>query len=327
MSTMTESRLRPEVEKFFAASVLRPVIGGRDADAADGATFTTIDPGSGRHLAEVAAMQARDVDRAVKAASDAFPAGRACPSTSGPYGSIAWPTRSSGASRSSARSKRSTPARSAIRPKATCRISSTRSATSPTWRMHVAAPNRRCAVVGPRGVDGAAAWGPCGFIFPWNFPFLLIGWGISPALAAGNTVVIKPAEDTPLSAIYLGRLATRSRHPRRRDQRRHRLRRNRPARPSAAHPGLKRMSLHRLARSGPTGRRSLRTKPRRRASWSSGGKGAAVVFDDVDVPRHRREARRARSPSTPARSAATPPAGSSTRRSTTTFVERVRRAD
>ena len=36
---------------------------------------------------------------------------------------------------------------------------------------------------------------------------LLIGWNISPALAAGNTVVIKPAEDTPLSAIYLARLA------------------------------------------------------------------------------------------------------------------------
>jgi acyl-CoA reductase-like NAD-dependent aldehyde dehydrogenase len=50
-------------------------------------------------------------------------------------------------------------------------------------------------------------WGACAFIFPWNFPFLLIGWGISPALAAGNTVVIKPAEDTSLSAIYLARLA------------------------------------------------------------------------------------------------------------------------
>ena len=50
-------------------------------------------------------------------------------------------------------------------------------------------------------------WGPCGFIFPWNFPILLIGWNIAPALAAGNTVVIKPAEDTPLSAIYVARLA------------------------------------------------------------------------------------------------------------------------
>ena len=49
-------------------------------------------------------------------------------------------------------------------------------------------------------------WGPCGFIFPWNFPALLVGWGISPALAAGNTVVVKPAEDTPLSTLYFCKL-------------------------------------------------------------------------------------------------------------------------
>src|SRR5665213_1560056 len=49
--------------------------------------------------------------------------------------------------------------------------------------------------------------GVCGFIFPWNFPFLLVGWGVAPALAAGNTVVIKPAEDTPLSTLYFAKLA------------------------------------------------------------------------------------------------------------------------
>ena len=46
-------------------------------------------------------------------------------------------------------------------------------------------------------------WGACAFIFPWNFPFLLIGWGISPALAAGNTVVIKPAEQAAVVAAKL----------------------------------------------------------------------------------------------------------------------------
>ena len=51
------------------------------------------------------------------------------------------------------------------------------------------------------------AWGPCGFIVPWNFPFLLCGWGIGPAMAAGNTCVVKPAEDTPLSALYMAHLA------------------------------------------------------------------------------------------------------------------------
>jgi aldehyde dehydrogenase (NAD+) len=63
------------------------------------------------------------------------------------------------------------------------------------------------AVAGHEAWTTRSPWGACGFIFPWNFPLLLIGWGISPALAAGNTVVIKPAEDTPLSAIYLARLA------------------------------------------------------------------------------------------------------------------------
>ncbi len=49
-------------------------------------------------------------------------------------------------------------------------------------------------------------YGVCGFIFPWNFPLTLCAWGIAPALAAGNTVVFKPATDTPLSSIYLCRL-------------------------------------------------------------------------------------------------------------------------
>jgi len=50
-------------------------------------------------------------------------------------------------------------------------------------------------------------YGVCGFIFPWNFPFDLLVWGILPALAAGNTVVIKPAELTPLSTLFFAKLA------------------------------------------------------------------------------------------------------------------------
>ena len=51
----------------------------------------------------------------------------------------------------------------------------------------------------PRGV--------CGFVFPWNFPFTLAMWGTVPALAAGNTVVIKPSEVTPLSTLYTAQIA------------------------------------------------------------------------------------------------------------------------
>src|SRR5207302_11427953 len=49
--------------------------------------------------------------------------------------------------------------------------------------------------------------GVCGQIIPWNFPLLMTSWKISPALAAGCTIVLKPAEQTPLSALRLGELA------------------------------------------------------------------------------------------------------------------------
>ncbi len=49
--------------------------------------------------------------------------------------------------------------------------------------------------------------GVVGAIIPWNFPMIMVGWKVAPALAAGNTVVLKPAELTPLSAIRIGELA------------------------------------------------------------------------------------------------------------------------
>ncbi|MEQ9259483.1 MAG: aldehyde dehydrogenase family protein [Roseovarius sp.] len=48
---------------------------------------------------------------------------------------------------------------------------------------------------------GTAPWGVCGQVIPWNFPLLMLAWKIAPALAAGNTVVLKPAEYTPLTAL------------------------------------------------------------------------------------------------------------------------------
>src|ERR1035437_5384942 len=52
-----------------------------------------------------------------------------------------------------------------------------------------------------------APYGVCGFIFPWNFPFDLLMWNIIPALAAGNTVVVKPSSITPLSTFFVAKLA------------------------------------------------------------------------------------------------------------------------
>ena len=72
-----------------------------------------------------------------------------------------------------------------------------------------------------------ADWAPLGVIgqiVPWNFPLLMLSWKIAPALAAGNCVVLKPAEYTPLTALLFAELAARAGLPARRAERGHRRR-------------------------------------------------------------------------------------------------------
>ncbi|MBA2952815.1 aldehyde dehydrogenase family protein [Nocardioides sp. MAH-18] len=66
---------------------------------------------------------------------------------------------------------------------------------------------RQIPVAGGIDVTFYEPLGVVGIIVPWNFPMPIAGWGFAPALAAGNTVVLKPAELTPLTAIRLGELA------------------------------------------------------------------------------------------------------------------------
>src|SRR6476659_4372587 len=66
---------------------------------------------------------------------------------------------------------------------------------------------RQIPVAGGTDVTFHEPLGVVGIIVPWNFPMGIAGWGLAPALAAGNTVVLKPAELTPLTAIRLGELA------------------------------------------------------------------------------------------------------------------------
>lgn len=55
--------------------------------------------------------------------------------------------------------------------------------------------------------------GICGQIIPWNFPLLMLAWKIGPALGMGNTVVLKPAEQTPLTALYVAELSKEAGFP------------------------------------------------------------------------------------------------------------------
>ena len=66
---------------------------------------------------------------------------------------------------------------------------------------------RQIPVAGGIDITFKEPLGVVGVIVPWNFPMPIAGWGFAPALAAGNTVVLKPAELTPLTAIRLGELA------------------------------------------------------------------------------------------------------------------------
>jgi acyl-CoA reductase-like NAD-dependent aldehyde dehydrogenase len=74
-----------------------------------------------------------------------------------------------------------------------------------------AAPERACGrqipVAGGLDVTFSEPIGVVGLIVPWNFPMPILSWGLAPALAAGNAVIAKPAEMTPLTAIRIGELA------------------------------------------------------------------------------------------------------------------------
>jgi aldehyde dehydrogenase (NAD+) len=98
--------------------------------------------------------------------------------------------------------------------------------------------------------------GLCGLISPWNFPMAIPSWKLIPALVCGNTVVIKPAEDTPLSTINLVKACEEAGCSAGCRQRRHGLRRR--GRGSHESPGRAFDFLHGFDRDGAQGRRRVR---------------------------------------------------------------------
>ena len=185
--------------------------------------FATINPATEETLAEVAearrgGRRRRGRGRARRRTASA---GRSCR----PPSAASTSSGSRGCcrrSRASSRSSRRWTAASRSRSRATWTSRSRRRTSSTTRAGRTSSSTRsRGATVSPIGV--------CGQIIPWNFPLLMAAWKIAPALACGNTVVLKPAETTPLTALALARdlrgggpAAGRRqhRHGRRRDRRR-----------------------------------------------------------------------------------------------------------
>jgi acyl-CoA reductase-like NAD-dependent aldehyde dehydrogenase len=201
--------LGPAAREFLS----RPhqlLIGDERADAADGATFPTLDPSSGREIATVAQAGAEDVQRAVGAARRAL--------EEGPWASMPATGREqllhalAQAIENHDQELAELESLDNGKPVGLAKYVDVRGAAAhlryfagwPTkiegGVLPVAAPNMLC-------YTRREPVGVCGQIVPWNFPLLMAAWKLGPALAAGCTTVLKPAEQTPLTALRVGELA------------------------------------------------------------------------------------------------------------------------
>ena len=194
----------------FISQPHRLLIGAERQDAADGRTFVTVDPATGREIAQVALGGPQDVDRAVTAARAAF--------ADGPWGSMP----------ASGRERLMHALAQALEDRAVevAQIESLDNGKPVGLAQYVdvngAVGHLRYFAGWPTKIEGGVLpvtapnmhcytrrepVGVCAQIIPWNFPLLMAAWKLGPALAAGCTVVLKPAEQTPLSALRLGELA------------------------------------------------------------------------------------------------------------------------
>ncbi len=186
-------RVRPTIRDRYGL-----FIGGEFVDPASGSWFESTNPATGEAIAQVAEAGAADVDRAVAAARDALP------------GWVSMPAKERGkliyrlARRIQERARELAVLETMDGGKP---IRESRDVDVPLAAAHFFyhagwADKLRFAFAGrtPEPV------GVCGQIIPWNFPLLMAAWKVAPALACGNTVVLKPAETTPLTALVFGEI-------------------------------------------------------------------------------------------------------------------------
>ena len=235
---------------------------------------TTISPSTEKPIAEIAHASAADVDRAVAAARHAY--------------DTVW-SRMSGSDRGKYLFRIARLIQERARELAVAEtldngkpIRETRDADIPlvaAWFFHYAgwADKLEWAGFGPN----PTSLGVAGQIIPWNFPLLMLAWKVAPALAAGNTVVLKPAETTPLTALLFAEICQQAGLPAG-------VVNIIPGRGEVAgaalveHPGV-----NKIAFTGSTavGRQIARTVAGTdtKLTLELGGKGANIVFEDAAV--------------------------------------------
>ena len=205
--TMT-TESKPAAEAA-APTVARMLIGGEAVDAADGQTFDVVDPATGRTMATAPLGGREDVDRAVEAARKAFDDRK---------GWANWAAGKRGRSLSKLADliKKNSEELAQLESHNVGKpITGSRGeviGASLVFDYYAGAANKlygQTIPVSKPGLDLTLREpiGVVGLIVPWNFPILMASWKVAPALAAGNTAILKPASYTPLTAIRLGELA------------------------------------------------------------------------------------------------------------------------
>src|ERR1700730_13851089 len=190
------------------------LIGGQWVDAASGKTFPVQNPATGEVIAHVAEGDRQDIDRAVKAARRAFESGAWPRLTPSERGRLVWKLgdlilehlEELAELESLDNGKPIRVARAADVPLAADLFH-----YMAGWATKIEGNTIPLSVPYAPGVKFHAYTlrepvGVVGQIIPWNFPLLMAAWKLGPALATGCTVVLKPAEQTPLSALRLGEL-------------------------------------------------------------------------------------------------------------------------
>lgn len=208
MATATPLQTHNVVTEFLATPK-KLLIDGKWVQASSGKTFDSVDPATGDVLARVAEGDKADIDLAVKAARRAFETGPWSKMTASERGRIIW--KIGDLLQENLEEFAELETLDNGKPLSVARVADVPLAADlfhymAGWATKI--EGSTIPIAGPFfAYTRREPIGVVGQIIPWNFPLLMAAWKLGPALATGCTVVLKPAEQTPLSAIRLGELA------------------------------------------------------------------------------------------------------------------------
>jgi gamma-glutamyl-gamma-aminobutyraldehyde dehydrogenase len=258
-------------------------IDGKFQSAKTRKTFTSINPATGKSIAEIAACGIGDVDLAVKKAREAFEDGRWSKLHPGERKEIL--IRLAKLMKRNCHELAVMESIDSGKPVRDCEtIDLPETIHCLIW--HAEAVDKIYDQTAPVGDDAMALVvrepvGVVGCVLPWNFPMLMMAWKIAPALAAGNTVIVKPAEQTSLTALRIAELALEAGLPRG-------VLNVVPGmgpdvgEPMGRHPGIDMLSF---TGSTETGRRFLNYSAEsnlKKIVLECGGKNPAIVLEDAE---------------------------------------------